>query len=137
MKKSKRLDLNLPEMKNKEMSPEVYALRRQAIEMIYEAKKLVPDLPRLTVRITDNHERTLGKGWMKQNVIWLSERAVTGKDFDLRTIVFHEILHACYGIQHDESCPLMRAIHKPLSKAQCERLFLKWAQRKTAKSISA
>jgi len=41
------------------MSSDVYTLRRQVINLIHEAKKLV-ELPRINVRVTDKHEIILG-----------------------------------------------------------------------------
>jgi hypothetical protein len=118
--------------KNKKMSPEVYKLRREAMDFIYEANELV-DLPRITIRITDidknfpAKKNVIGTGRMNQDIIWITERAITQKNCDLRTLVFHELLHAVYGVEHDESCPLMKATHSPLTKAQCNKLFLKHA----------
>jgi hypothetical protein len=116
-------------MKNKEMNSDVYKLRSRVIGFIYEAKKLVPDLPRITVRITTNHDTTLACAQVGKNIIWVSERAVKDSDFDLRTIVFHEIVHTAFKFKgHDEKCPLMRSIHKPLSKKQCEKLLIKYKE---------
>ncbi len=42
---------------NKEMSPAVFAKRREIIALIHQAKKLVPSLPRITVRVTENHDQ--------------------------------------------------------------------------------
>lgn len=112
------------------MSPEVYALRRRVIALVYEAKGLYPKLPRVTVRIADDHETTLAIAKVGRDYIEVSERAVICDDFDLRTIVFHELVHACFSVMHIESCPLMKPIHSPLSKDQAQKLFLKYAQGK-------
>ena len=122
---SKKASKNL---KNQKMNPEVYKLRKRVMNLIYEAKELDPTIPRLNVRVTHDHERILGQARLNQNIIWISERAITASEFDLRTIVFHEVLHAVYGIEHDESCPLMKAIHKPMNKRQCEYHFKKWVK---------
>lgn len=119
------------ELKNKEMNPAVFKLRKKVMNLIYEASEIVP-LPRIEVRITDNHETTLAVGRMRKNVIWVSERAVTYSEFDLRTIVFHELLHAVFGVSHDENCPLMKPIHSPLSKKECHRLFKRWATKSSS-----
>lgn len=80
----------------KKMNSDVYKLRRRVIDLIYEIKELV-DLPRVEVRITDNHESILGQGTKGQfrgrSWIWISERAIKASEFDLRTIVYHEVLH--------------------------------------------
>ena len=117
-------------MKKKEMSATVYELRRNVIALVYEAKELVPTLPRITVRITDNHETTLALATMKRDYIEVSERAISCTDFDLRTIVFHELLHAVWGLRHDETCRLMKAHHEPLPKEKVHQLFLKYAKGK-------
>lgn len=114
-------------LKHKRMNSDVYRLRRRVMAMIYEAKKLVPSLPRITVRITDDHHTTLAMATLKRDFIEVSERAITCSDFDLRTIVYHELVHAVYGFHHDEACPLMRSIHKPLSIELVQSLFLKYA----------
>lgn len=115
-------------LNKKEMSPAVYQLRRKVIDLIYEAKKLVPTLPRIMVRITENHETTLAMATLKRDYIEVSERAVNCGDFDLRTIVFHELIHAVWGVRHNESCPLMRSHHKPLPKEDVHRLFLQYSK---------
>jgi hypothetical protein len=128
-KKSKQL-------KNKDMNNEVYALRRRVMNFIYEARELA-EMPRVEVRITDNHERILGQARMSGNIIWITERAVTYSDFDLRTIVFHELLHAVFGVEHDEGCKLMKAIHEPLTKSEVHKLFKGWVKKSTKSSLVA
>ena len=113
-------------MKNKKMNSEVYKLRRRVMNLIYEANTIVK-LPRVTVRIIEDEKKALGYGQLGNNIIWITERAVTASEFDLRTIVFHELIHAVYGIGHDDNCPLMKPIHTPLSKSECHKLFRKWA----------
>lgn len=116
-------------LKNKEMNTQTYKLRKEAMKFVYEAKLLDPTLPRITVRITDNADTILGMARFNKNIIWIVEKSITKNQYDLRTVVFHEILHAVYGIHHDESCPLMKAIHSPLSKRDCEYHFKKWIKR--------
>lgn len=99
---------------------------------IYEAKEIAPDLPRIEIRITEDHDKTLAYAFLKKNIIRVSFRAITDDAFDLRTIVFHEILHAVYGIKHDEGCLLMRAVHSPLSRATATRLFKSYVKRSVA-----
>lgn len=126
--KSSKTTLSLT---NKAMNPKTYQLRSQVMKYIYEAKELLKHhniaMPRITVRITDDHDFILGMGRMGKNIIWISQRAVESNRFDLRSIVFHEILHAVFNINHDNSCPLMKPVHSPLPKAQAHQLFLKWA----------
>lgn len=115
-------------VKNKKMNGDVYKLRKEALKYIYEAKSLVKDLPRITIRIAEKHNKTLGVGRMGQNIIWITDEAIADNKYDLRTLVFHELLHAVYSIDHDENCPLMKSVHTPLTKVQCEKLFKKWAK---------
>lgn len=115
-------------LNKKVMSSEVYQLRKRVMAMIYEAKRLVPSLPRVTVRITDDHASTLAIAVMERDYIEVTERAVTCDDFDLRTIVYHELLHAVYGVEHDDQCPLMRPVHLPLSKEMAQRIFTRYAK---------
>ena len=115
----------------KKMNSDVYKLRRRVIDLIYEIKEMV-NLPRVEVRITDDHESILGQGTKGQfrgrSWIWISERAIKASEFDLRTIVYHEVLHAVFGVNHDESCPLMKPTHTPLEKREAQKLFMKWAK---------
>ena len=117
-KKSK----NSVNYKNKKMNGEVYKLRKNVMSFIYEAKKLT-DLPRIDVRITENHDHILGSARMKDNIIWItSDTSQSDSDF-LRVIVYHEILHAVYGVNHDDNCPLMNPAPKTMNKAKCNKLF--------------
>ena len=111
---------------NKDMSPAVYELRRNIIALIYEAKKLYPELPRITVRVAnrDKNDKVMGVGRMGKNIIWISEDFVAS-----RCVVFHEILHAAFATEHVPGCPLMAAqIDDKLSQKQCDALFLKYAR---------
>lgn len=111
---------------NKKMNQDTYILRQEVMKLIYEAKQLVPSLPRITVRITHDHQSILGMGRIGGNQIWISERAISCNEFDLRAIVFHEILHAVFSLPHDNSCPLMKPVHSPLSKKEAQNHFIKW-----------
>ena len=114
---------------NKRMDDGVYKLRREVMTLIYEIKTLV-DLPRVEIRITDNHPCTLGQARMRDCQIWITEGAITNSRYDLRCIVYHEVLHAVYGVGHDDKCPLMHPVHKPISKAECQRIFKKYVNKK-------
>lgn len=104
------------EFNNYKMNDEVYQLRRKVIELIYEAKKTIKDLPRVEVRIGEsaNCKHTLGIAQMKACKIWITEKAIgRGTDY-LRHVVYHELAHAVYGAEHDTKCPLMApTINKP------------------------
>lgn len=89
---------------NKRMNNQVYQLKRNVINIIYDLKRYV-NLPRITVRVTDNQDNLLGRARMNDNIIWIPENTFNSKY--LYQVVLHEILHAVYGIEHNEKCELM------------------------------
>jgi hypothetical protein len=122
---------NLSYMKNLEMNPDTYRLRRQVIDIIYGLKQKV-DLPRIEVRITEKNEKILGGAWMNKCkhdrcIIWISKESVQNRD--LRSIVYHEILHTVYGAPHDSNDPLMNPVHEPLTKEKADELFIQWVKK--------
>ena len=123
---------------NKEMNSEVYGLRKIVMDYVYKAKKLVPSLPRITVRIVDisvedianndspskRNSHFLAFGSMGGNQIWISEHSLK-EGYDIHEVVFHEILHAAYAVQHNEKSPLMGKYHKKnLSPELIDKLFV-------------
>ena len=132
-----KADDGVHNIKSKPMNSNVYALRKQVMELIYRAKKLVGNtFPRITVRIVDitiekllayddkpaELSRFLGFG-KHTNEIWIADRALNG-GFNLHWIVFHELLHAV-GVGHNEKSPLMCAIYNPKpSDAEIDKLFV-------------
>lgn len=104
------------QLKNKTMNNEVYLLRRRVLNQIYLLKRFV-NLPRITVRITEDHHELIGMGTMDHNVtIWITEKACKFDDKNLLHLVAHEIGHAVYKKTHNDSCPLMKqglTIEKP------------------------
>ena len=111
------------DLQNKTMNTEVYKMRRSVMNFIYEAKKLAPELPRIDVRITDNHKDIAGMGRIGHKIIWITEKFTIN-----RGVVFHEILHAI-GQDHIKNCPLMsgKGTSIALPKNKCEILFKKYA----------
>ena len=111
-------------LNNKKMNNNVYSLRRKVIKLIYDANKLIK-LPRISVRICDDHEKILGVARMKENIIWITENSVAS-----RSVVFHEILHAVFGQNHVRNCQLMDvSIDPKLNKKIVDRLFIKYAKK--------
>jgi len=96
-------------LRNLKMNDEVYALRRKVVDLIYEAKKMVP-LPRIEIKVTEDDPKILGQAVLSSNKIWISQKVV--KNYDLRSIVWHELVHAVLGVGHDEKCPLMASTYK-------------------------
>lgn len=120
---------------NLKMNDEVYALRREVMGYLYEAKNLLRShgvqMPRVEVRITDNTGSTghaAGMGRMGGNVIWISTMCLNKWSKHVRLVVFHELLHAVLAIKHDEKCPLMKPCFdvKPLSNAVIDENFVKY-----------
>ena len=119
-------------IKNFKMNDAVYKLRRQVIDLIYEAKRGGVNLPRIAVRIgeqTAKHKNVLGCAKISGNQMWITKDAINLGLDTLRNIVFHEIAHAVYGTKHDESCPLMSAeVGTILNKEDCLKHLLKYQQ---------
>ena len=123
----RRQRLDSGRAKNLKMDDDVYKLRREVMKYIYEAKTLCV-LPRLDIRITEEMGRnTVGLARMKDKILWIPEDALKD-DLDMRAIVYHEILHAVYGVQHDPNCKLMSPYVETLTKVQADRLFKKQAK---------
>ena len=106
------------------MNDDVYKLRRQVIDMIYEIKKVYSDIPRIDVRIGKSKTcGVLGVARLNDNIIWIDDQSYKNDDY-LRNVVYHEILHAIYGIDHDEKCPLMcSTLKEVISKNECLKTF--------------
>jgi predicted metal-dependent hydrolase len=117
-----REPMKTKQIKNFKMNDAVYKLRRQVIELIYEAKKEIKNLPRIEVRIGEarNHS-VLGVARLKDNKIWITKKAIDMSQDALRNVVFHEIVHAVTGFKHDEKCPLMKSTLDGylLNKTEC------------------
>ncbi len=114
--------------KDLSMDDKVYKLRRQVISIIYEVKKLIPDFPRVEVRISEM-KNAGGLGYLNNNVIRIGLNAINGSN--LRAVVYHELGHAVLGLEHDEECPLMASGTKKLRcqdlcRKHCEQIFLNY-----------
>ena len=117
-------------IKNYKMNDGVYKLRRQVIDLINEAKRGGVNLPWIAVRVgeqTAKHKNVLGCAKISGNQMWITKDAIDLGLDTLRNIVFHEIAHAVYGTEHDESCPLMSAeVGTILNKEDCLKHLLKY-----------
>ena len=53
--------------------------------------------------------------------IWITKKAIDMSQDALRNVVFHEIVHAVTGFEHDEKCPLMKSTLDGylLNKTEC------------------
>ena len=130
--------MKVAQIKNFKMNDEVYKLRRQVINLIYEVKKEFLSFPRIEVRIGEarNHN-VLGVAKLSKKQIWITKRAVDMSQDALRNIVYHEIVHAITGFGHDEKCPLMKSTMDGylLNKKQCMKYLKKYIKEHTSASI--
>ena len=113
------------------MNNEVYKLRHKVVSMLYEIKREVKDFPRIEVRIGEarNHN-VLGVAKLKDKKIWITKRAVDMSEDALRNIVYHEVVHAVTGFEHDDKCPLMKPTLDGylLNKKQCMEYLKKYLE---------
>lgn len=120
--------------KNLKMNNDVYALRRQVIDIIYQAKNVLRsngiELPRLDVRIMEAYpdKKALGAARLRGNIIWICTKSLSTYKAHLRDTVYHEIVHAATGFGHDDNCPLMAPCINmiPLSDTQANELLVKY-----------
>lgn len=118
------------------MDDNVYKLRRQVIDIIYEANRRLqangcPRLPRQEVRIVDGGKKNiLGYAWMGCNIVHINKQTCEGRrDTSEHTALLyttlHELLHSVLAIDHTESCPLMSTYHDySVTDEQAWELFL-------------
>lgn len=109
--------------RNKEMDNDVYKLRRKVMEVVYDVKKVIPNLPRVTVRIADNpmgdKKDVVGLASTDERVvIWIPEHTFEYDELKFREIVLHELGHAVCKLEHDKSCPIMNTGALGASKEQ-------------------
>jgi hypothetical protein len=113
--------------KNLKMNSQTYDLRREIISVIYEAKAIGFDLPRIQVRVSESHDRILGQAIMGRCEIYIPESTVKNDRSYLRQVVLHEILHAVKAVEHVPGCPLMGAVvSEVLTKEKAYELFKKY-----------
>ena len=118
-------------LKNKVMNKDTYQLRRKVMSFIYEIKNIVPDTPRVDVRITDSHDtdsnaKIVAQARLKDKVIWISDYIINKPENVFRNTVYHEMLHAVYGIGHDNDCPVMCQGTKNVSKEKCQKVYMSY-----------
>jgi len=119
---------------NKDMNSEVYVLRSLVMKHIYEAKNLVKselnlELPRQTIRIVDmtpqSADGLLGFATMGKNCVYIPEKTLS-KEYSLKHIVFHEVLHSWLCVEHDEKSPLMSShLTSKMTPKQIDKEFIK------------
>jgi hypothetical protein len=118
----------ISKLHNKKMDSSVYALRSKVIGLIREAGRLFP-LPRVEVRVTDNDRVIAGVAMLGKSMIWITEAFVAS-----RQVVFHEILHAVFSVQHVAGCPMMSPVCLPCDDSTADRLFVAYASRASGRA---
>ena len=126
-------------IKNFKMNDAVYKLRRQVIELIYAAKRGGVNLPRIAVRIGEQkakHKNVLGIATMNGNQMWITKDAIDlGLDV-LRNVVFHEIGHAVFNLEHNNKCPLMQSRQNTvLNKEDCLKHLIKYQSNRIIEQV--
>ena len=114
---------------NFKMNDEVYKNRRKVLDFIYELKNEGFKLPRIDVRIgTSQKCNVLGKARLKDNIIWITQEAINNGSNELRSVVYHELLHAIYGCNHVKGCPIMSAVQPDVvaNKVKSIEIFKKY-----------
>lgn len=117
-------------MGNLKMNPQTYKLRQDVMRYVNRAGEIVEGLPRVNVRITDNHPTALACADMGEGriTIWVSKNAVN-QQAKLKYIVFHEILHTAFGVRHsDDPKSIMHPTYHYLSDAEIEKQFKRLAK---------
>ncbi len=117
-------------LENLSMNSQTYKLRREVMSYIYEAKKLLNGkMPRITVRVTENRHNVLASARMRDNIIWIPATTLKGETNKyLKEIVFHELCHAIWGIEHDENCKLMSPVLERVDNKKVVEIFLRYAK---------
>jgi len=128
------------QIKNFIMNNEVYKLRHKVVSMLYEIKREVKDFPRIEVRIGEarNHN-VLGVARLKDKKIWITKKAVDMSEDALRNVVYHEVVHAVTGFEHDDKCPLMKPYMDGylLNKKQCMKYLKKYLEPATILTMAS
>ena len=114
---------------NFKMDNEVYKNRRKVLDFIYELKNEGFKLPRIDVRIgTSKKCNVLGKARLNDNIIWITQTAIDNGRDELRSVVYHELLHTIYGCNHVKGCPIMSAVQPDVvaNKSKSIEIFKKY-----------
>ena len=125
---------NRVSMKNLKMNDEVFKLRKQVMQYVYEAKALVGKMERVEVRIVDDEVGTAAKASLDVKHISITKYALNKSPAILKRIVFHELVHTLTGFRHDKKCKLMNPDGKwiysnQLDDKELEKIFLKYMKK--------
>jgi len=79
--------------------------RRQVMDIIYKARRIYTNAPRVEVKIITSEG---GLAWLGQNIIAIGEDVATEA---LTHVVLHELCHTWFRLEHDDNCQLMKALY--------------------------
>lgn len=120
------------------MTPVLFEQRKRVIGLIYDAKAImsevgIDNLPWINTRICVSPSLTgsptvLGCAWkgLGQPFISIKDEMKEWDDLKLKHVVWHELLHAWFSIQHTQNDPLMRAIYSSAPETQLIQSLKNW-----------
>lgn len=79
--------------------------RREVMDIIYKARRIYRDAPRVEVKIMTSEG---GLAWLGQNIIAIGEDVASEA---LVHVVLHELCHTWFKLGHDDNCQLMKAVY--------------------------
>lgn len=114
---------------NHKMNNDVYKNKQKVLNFIYELKNEGLKLPYVRVKIGDAKKcNVLAKAKMKKCEIWVTQKAIDNGSNELRSVVYHELLHAIYGCEHVKGCLIMDAVQPEVvaNKSKSIEIFKKY-----------
>jgi len=114
---------------NHKMNNDVYKNKQKVLNFIYELKNEGLKLPYVRVKIGDAKKcNVLAKAKMKKCEIWVTQKAIDKGSNELRSVVYHELLHAIYGCEHVKGCLIMDAVQPEVvaNKSKSIEIFKKY-----------
>ena len=132
-----RKNLTCSRMTNRKMNDVTYKLRRVVIDTIYVVNRLLDSknlsrMPRVDVRIGDCNQESsdvLGVARMSDCIVWIPASTFARSEADIAAVIYHELLHAVYGIEHNEKCSLMSSVLQTIPTAKTQEIFLEYAEK--------
>ena len=110
---------------NRDNNSLTHSLELRVERIIRDAERLYGySFPPVTVIITHDSPEAYGVALMEGGIIWISERATNS-----RAVIYHELLHALFGLDHVKGCPLLDShIDSDLDRDICDALFLQYTE---------
>lgn len=110
---------------NRDDNAFTHTLELRVRHLISDAERLYGSpFPPITVIITHDSPEAYGMALLEGGIIWISERVVMS-----RAVVYHELLHALFGLDHVKGCPLLDShIDPDLDRDICDTLFIQYTE---------